>query len=381
MRALILAALLLLPLPALSQDGQEVDPIALASVLAENGHHERAAGVLAQVDPATPGLDLGRLATLRGVVALKLGDHALAARSLQEAIRLAPQSADTRNLSLLLAQARFSEGHFEAAVDALDEAAEVADAIPEAHLMRVQARWSLGQPELAWAAVKRGAQLHPAHSGLARQEVVILVELGLYETAAEAGRATLQRPEATSEDFVAIAEVLRRARRFEEARSLLERAHLRHPDDLPVTVMLARTCADLDMPLAAAKLYQQAAMRAPEHAVEAAETFRRAGWTESALRLNALVPDAKVRARQRLGLLIEQELFEEACALEPRLSRLGLLDDEPVKYAVAYALFKIQDYERAEARLRGIKDAEIFEQASELRRIILACQQQPEACR
>ena len=91
------------------------------------------------------------------------------------------------------------------------------------------------------------------------------------------------------------------------------------------------------------------------------------------MRLNERVFDQKAKIRQRLGLLIELERFEEAAALGPRLSRLGLLEEDAVVYGLAYALYQVGHYESAEIQLKKIRDPELFGKASELRRAMERC--------
>ena len=68
------------------------------------------------------------------------------------------------------------------------------------------------------------------------------------------------------------------------------------------------------------------------------------------LRANARILDQKVKLKQRVAILIDLERFEAVSALEPRLSRMELLDDnQELRYALAYALFQVGEHRRAEA--------------------------------
>ena len=72
--------------------------------------------------------------------------------------------------------------------------------------------------------------------------------------------------------------------------------------------------------------------------------------------------------------------WERAAALDARLSRLGALDDESLRYGLAYAHFETGDHTRAEDLLRGIEDARLFRQATSLREAIDRCRENPEQC-
>ena len=107
--------------------------------------------------------------------------------------------------------------------------------------------------------------------------------------------------------------------------------------------------------------------------MDAAELFKKGGRPVQALYLNADVPDQKAKVRQRLGLLVELERFEEAAALAPRLERLGLTDEDAVTYALAYALFQVGKFDSAERYLKQIRSPELFGNAMELRRSMERC--------
>ena len=59
----------------------------------------------------------------------------------------------------------------------------------------------------------------------------------------------------------------------------------------------------------------------------------------------------------------------------PKLSRLGLLSDENIRYALAYAYYKTGRFERAEEQLKPIQDPQLFESALQLRKAMAACRE------
>jgi hypothetical protein len=87
------------------------------------------------------------------------------------------------------------------------------------------------------------------------------------------------------------------------------------------------------------------------------------------------VSDQQAKFKQRLGLLIEQERFEEAAALEPRLSRLGLLEDQELVYGLAYSYFRVGKLRQAEGWLQRISAPDLFHKVVELRRVMAACRE------
>jgi len=378
----VIALLLLCLIPAAHAEPKEkgkVDHLALAALLLKDGHLDRAAGVLAELGPRPKleGAKLARFHTLSGVVAYRRRDHAAAVAQLGRALRA---GARGETLHLLLARSHFALGQLRPAIEALGRAGAGARRWPGAFLLEAQCHWRLGDRVRAWGALQRGSRLHPKNDELARQRVLLLVDMGLYRRAAEEGERFLARPGVTPGDFVAFAEALRRGRQVWRAILLLEQGGLRFPKGRGVLLQLARAYLDAGKPLAAGRLLHRAALADPRLLVEAAELYRRAGQLLQALHLNAQVPDQKPKVRQRLGLLIELERFEEAAALEPRLARLGLLDDQKIIYALAYAHYRAGDHGHAEAWLKRIREPGLFDRAAELRRAMAACAAQGWTC-
>jgi tetratricopeptide (TPR) repeat protein len=161
---------------------------------------------------------------------------------------------------------------------------------------------------------------------------------------------------------------------------VLEQAHLRFADSDLLLRQLARSYLDDGKPFVAAELLARAAYQNPAYRLEAAELYRRAGRLHTAMYYNEQATDQRGKIRQRLGILIELERFEEAASLGPRLSRLGLLVDENIVYALAYALFKTHRFEEAEQQLRRLTRPELFTRGAELRRAIEVCRKTALEC-
>ncbi len=370
----LLAVAALAAKPKARNPPEEPDLLALAALLFQDGHLDRAASVLADVDPGKPGLDVVRYHTLRGLIALQQGKAKDAAEQLEAAVAAGTPERPVQPLvNLFLAQARFSLGEYAPTLQALDAAGDAADAEWGLHLMRAQALWRLDRRSEAFEVLSAAERRFPEAHELSRQKVLLLVDLGLYREATLVGRQHLERTRAGVDDHVALAEALRQSRQPEAAAVFLEAARLRWPDDPRVVKQLARCWLDAGKPLAAAGLLERAALTDPGLAFEAAELFRRARQFTRALHMNGQVADQKQKIRQRLGLLIELERFEEAATLGPRLSRLGLMGDDAVRYAFAYACFKVDRFTEAERALEGITDEALFRQGVELRKAIASC--------
>jgi tetratricopeptide (TPR) repeat protein len=366
--------------PTLSQEesDEDLERLPLAALLVGDGNYERARQVLAAVDLEDPELDRVRYHTLNGLIALNLNELPMAVREFRSAI----DAGQTEPLIwLYMAQAYFGQQMYTETLAALEAAGEEATRLPSVFLMRAQAHWELDEYAEAWDIFNRGLALFPDRaSEFARRQVFLLVDQGLYQQAADQGRQFLETESATTQDAIAIGNALRQAGQLDEAAEILERVRLTAPENVTLARVLAHTYLAQDKPLAAAHLLRDAAVYDPELVGEAAELFRRAGWLMQALTLNSQIIDQTAKLKQRLAILIALKRYEQAAGMHQDLARVGLIEDEDIRYAVAYAYFKVGDFDRAEEQLSRLERSDLFRKATELRRVMSQCADEPWLC-
>ena len=375
----ILSTLLLLfvivtPLRAAEDKSSEVNYVDLASVLAGDGEYARAEAALAHIDPGTEAeddnVDWIKYHTVRGIVALNQEQLPLAIESFDAAI--AAGQADPL-IHLYRAQAFYGLERFEDVLSALSAAGDSVEALTSTWIMRAQAQWMLKHHQDALDTLAEAGRRFPENSQFERRQVFYLIELGLNAEAAEVGRHYLGRSEGKVEDYVAIGTALRRTRAYDGALGFLEKARLMFPGNGMVARALAQTWAEKGNPLAAAEILAQQAELEPELFPEAAELMRRAGHLSRALTLNARIADSAKKMKQRVGLLLAMRRYEEVASLEPALARARLLDDESLRYALAYAYYQGGKFDDAKRNLKALKQPELFRKATELRRLMQDC--------
>ena len=66
--------------------------------------------------------------------------------------------------------------------------------------------------------------------------------------------------------------------------------------------------------------------------------------------------------------------------MEIPLRRVGLMEDEDLRYALAYALFKTGDFDGAERHLAALTRPDLFRKAAELRSAIQDCAEDSWKC-
>lgn len=367
------------PLSAQSNDPEEaIDRLPLAALLIGDGNYDRARQVLAAVDTESDGFDAPRYHTLAGLVALNLKEYRLAVVEFRQAIA---SGQDAPVLYLYLAQAHFGAEDYASTLEALDDAGESATQIPSAFFIRAQALWSLGRLDEAWAVLNQARELFPDRArDFARRQVFLLVDQGLFQAALILARDLVVLSEGDISDALAVGNALINANQAPEAAVLLEEAMLRAPDDATVAKLLAQSYLVQGMPLAAAEVLRMGSYYNSDLLIEAAELFRQTGRLTEALTLNGQAIDQPKKLKQRLAILIGLERFNQAAAMIDDLERVQLLDEEDIRYALAYAFFKTGDFEAARSQLFFLESPENFRKATELRRVMSECEQQPWLC-
>lgn len=367
----VLALALALAAPAAhGKKNPEIDYLSVAEVLLRDGAVDRADAALAEVDPTAEGVDLARYHTVRGLIASQRNDLAAAAAAFEQALA----AGQTEPMVVIyLAQAYFAEEQWRRVVDTIARGGEAVLDVTAAWSMRAHAHWMLGERQPALDQLSRAADRFPANTTFTRRQVFYLIEVGLYQDAARVARAFLARGDVGADEYATVGSALRRARAFDEAKAILEAARLRFPGDQNLAKALAQVYLESGQMLAAAEIMNQVAMVDPAFLPEAAELYRRAGYPMQALALNARVPDSTKKLKQRIGILAELRRYEQIAGMAGALERAGLLDDEDVRYALAFAYFRGGDFERAERHLSALTRPELFRKATELRRIMAEC--------
>lgn len=347
------------------------DPVALAALLVREGQWEKAQAVLVGVNPKQPGIDVVRFHTLTGLVHLHEREGEAAVSAFTAALAAATEGREL--LELHLARAELLAGHADRCLSALDRSGTVGAGLTASWLLRAEAHKTLREWDLAFEALERGYARLPDQTELPRTQILFLIELGLTREARERAEALISRGSVTTADVLALSEALRRGGAHLEGQLLLEAALLQRGDDKDLLVASARAALQAGQGTSAGRFLERAAETHPDLYLEAAEAWRRSGDLDNALRVNAYVPDPVTKARQRLGLLLEAEAFERAVALEDRVLRLGLDQEDRVAFGLAYAWFRLGLPSEAERWLKGITDPALFARATELRGAMAAC--------
>lgn len=354
-----------------AEQEDKVNYLALAGLLIQDKSYDKAANVLAKINIADNALDKPRFYTLRGLTNLNTELYEEAVEDFNLAI-LSGQKE--KFIHLYLAQAYFYLHQYQLAITELDRSEELATENPATYLMRSQAYWEMGQHEDAWAALDQGQIKFKGNGVFARQKVFMLMELGLYQQAIETGNHYLQTFKAAALDYVAIGSSLLKAGKINDALKFLEKASLLFPENEKSRLALAHAYVSKKKLNVAADIMQAVAVKNDQYVTDASELYRRSGRNHKALSLAMYASDQKNKLKQRLAIYLQAGLIDNIKAMEDDLYRSGLLDNDDVIYAMAYALFRSGRFELAEDYLRKIKKGDTFKKAMSLRKAMTDCQ-------
>lgn len=362
---------------AAGDKAQQADFIELAAIMLKDGHHDRALLALQSVDLENKKTDLARFYTLQGLAYMGLSDLEAAKDSLQKAVKNGQKDPA---IFIYLAQTYFGLKNYQQAIAAINKAGDLVNKDAALISLKAESYWHLKETEAAINTLNEGQKIFPADFRFIKRKVFYFVELGLYQEAVRLGREYLTRSKATAPDYIALGNALRLSKEYQEALNILEIARLQFPQDEMVAKLLAHTYLDQGKLNSAAFILEQAALLNPSLQAESAEIYRRAGRFHKALTLNESIGDQKVKLKQRLSIFLALKQFERAANMESSLYRTGLLEDQDVRYALAYALFSSRRFPEATKHLDHLTNSELFRKGTELRRLMEVCKAEPWQC-
>ena len=371
----ILLLLLMLSLHVSGADkpksDDEIDYIAMAALLFKDGNINRAAEALNSVDTSKKDIDLIRYYTLKGLVATKQGKLKEANGYFQESIKAGQED---KSIYLYMAQNYFKLKAYNKTIEALNKASELVAQKPKLIALKAESFWRLKESEAALVTLKEGLKLHRDYYDFYKQRFYYFVALGLYQSALEDANIYMQKGSLDEKSTIALIVALRKAKEIDRAITLAEMANLRYTKSAEITVLLAHLYLDKSMVESAANLFDEASIEDSKYTKEAAELYRRAKDYTLSLYKNSQMLDTKEKYKQRIAIYLEYGDYERVIATHAALERSGLIENEDMRYALAYAYYMVGDYTASEAQLKKLRRADLFAKALELRKSMQKCQ-------
>ncbi len=374
---ILLTVLQLTLLAAEQGKNDEVDHVALAALLMKDGHYARAAETLNEADTTQEDFDFVLYYTIKGLIFTKQQLYKVANEQFYKAI----ESGQTEpTIYLYIAQNNFKLHDYQGTIDALDKAGDIAVAKSQLLALRAECHWKLEQHAEALDTLAETIRKFPDYVGVYKQRFNYFVELELYQSALEDAEIYLANEKPNAKTYLSFIGALRKSGAMQKATILAERGNLLFFDNAEMTVMLAHLYLDQQMIQSAANLFDQASIEDAKYTKEASEMLRRAREFTLSLYKNAQLNDTKEKYKQRIAIYLEFGEYERVVATASALERSGLLEDENIRYALAYAYYMTSDFEKSEAQLRELTRPDLFDKATELRKNMEKCQNNSWEC-
>lgn len=401
-------------------DVPDVDHLALASMMVYDGKFDRANAELDEARKADKDLDMSKYYTIRGVIAMRQENHAQAIGNLKKAVEAtkakvykAPEAAKEKRKHLFsvaseppkavetnviafdgekirkeelqklyshLSQESYKAERYLDTVAYLDLQGAIGRDEAAEYMLRADCYWKSGNKDAAVDILSKGAQAFGQDQSLLKQKFYYFTELGLYQEAIVSAKAYMKRAKPNAKEYMALAQMLLAGGQREEALGLLEETKMLFPQDAKVAMLLGHLYMKEGMEFTTANLFEQASYYEHAYVKEAAELHRRVGLTPHALYLNAQISDKVEKLKQQIAIYVDREEYEKIIGLIDALQRYKMLDDDNIRYAVAYAYYMAKDYEEAEKQLKMITDDELFSKATIIRKNIEKCQDNSMEC-
>jgi len=259
-------------------------------------------------------------------------------------------------------------------LEAISKVRDLADAKPSVIALEAECNWKLKNENEALVILKKGIDLFPKEWIFYKQRFNYLVSLHLYQAALNDAQVYLKNAKPNEKTVLSFISVLKESGDTDKAIELAETANLQYISSAKVTVLLAHLYMDKEMLVAAAELFDQASIEDRTYTKEAAEMMRRAHQFIIALYKNSQMLDMKEKLKQRVAIYIEFGAYERIIVSEKALKRSGLIEDETIRYALAYSYYMTYSFDKSEAQLKKLTRPDLFAKATELRKNMQKCE-------
>ncbi|HEY9190570.1 MAG TPA: hypothetical protein VIM88_06855 [Sulfurovum sp.] len=409
-------------LQAKEAEEQTIDHMEIATIMYYDGKYDKALEELQQAKDSQTKIEWDKYHNMRGLIFLKNENYASSIAAFKQAIIATKQKVyeppveegpkreylfslfsekkkaeepvvkkpvfdpeklrkdQIEEIYIYLSQAYYKAEEYINAVHALDAAGEKGRASASLFTLRAECYWKADQKASAIDALSRGAKLFPEDATLLKQKFYYFAELKLYQASIDAAKAYMKKIPANAEEYISLAQMLQSGGESEEAIKVLEEAKLKFPSSAKVHILLGHYYNQKDMPHVTADLFEKGSFYDANYLKEAAEMYRRNGELAHALYLNSMMTDREEKTKQKVAIYVGKGEFEKIIGLKDALDRYGLLQNDNMRYALAYAYYMVKDYESAEEHLKKIEDDELFSKATVIRKNIEKCRSNSLEC-
>ena len=409
---LTLSLLLLLPSSLLAQKQSEdmVDHLALATLMIYDARYDKAQEELALVNKKSPKFDAAKYYSVEAVFYSKQKETKEAIEAYNKAIKAtkikkfvapkieqkekylfsiasdahsekkeAPFDAQKKRqeklseLYMYVTQEYYKLKDYKNTVASLEAAQEKGKSRAGLFTLRAECYYKLKDYSQAIEALNEGIKRFPDDATLLKQKFYYFADLKLYQAAIDAAKVYMAKVGVSSAEYIALSQMLISANQIDSAIKLLEESKLKFPSDAKIGILLGHMYLKKGMKNTTAHLFEESSYYDKEYLKDAVEMNRRAGNNLHALYLNAQNIDKVEKLKQKIAIYLNAEEYRKIIGLQKALKRYKMLDDDNLRYALAYSYYMAGDYTNAENQLKFISDNELFSKATVIRKNIEKC--------
>ena len=370
MKNIFITLLLLVNLSyAKDKKTDEIDYVSLATLLLKDGNIVKASDALKNADTSKKEFDFVMYYTLNGLVFTKLNNYEDANKNFQLAL---DNGQNDKSLYLYMAQNSFKLKKYEDTIIYIKNSKELANN-ESIFALKAESEFRLAKVNDALETLSKALKLYPKHYQFNKQRFAYLVSFNLYQSAINDASIYLKNAPDDAKSALAFISALKKSGSLDSAIILGEKSNLIYSSNAKITVLLAQLYIDKGYIQAAAELYDEASYKDYKFTKESAELYRRSRSFVQALYKNSQILDTKEKFKQRVAIYLEYSNFENIVAMRDAIYRSGLIEDENMRYALAYSYYMIGEYEESESELKNITDSSLFTKAIELRKNMEKC--------
>ena len=417
----IILIFVMLAVPVYGQDAEEsaeIDHLALANLMVYDGRLDKAEAELSKVDKTRETFDAAKYYTIRGVLASKKENYekaienylmaldATKAKTFEaprvekkkkylfslgkgEAVKDEPapefdaekvKKEKLEKLHMQLSQAYYQLKDYTNTVKHLDLAGDRGKERAALFAIRAECYWKTEKPDDAIHALNRGLDLFAEDAMLLKQKYHYFAELGLYQAAIKNAKKYMTVIDAEANEYILLAQLLIEADQPDEAAKILELARGKFPGNGKIDMLLGHIYMEKDMNFTAARLFKEAAYDDKKYLKDAVEMYRRIKDFSYAIYLNTQMSDQVEKLKQKVAIYLDRGEFEKVIGLKDGLERYNLLDDDKLRYALAYSYYMAKDYPKAEMHVKKIQDNDLFAKGTVILKNIEKCRENSTEC-
>ncbi len=206
------------------------------------------------------------------------------------------------------------------------------------------------------------------------------LNMGLGHWAAEWALEQLAKDSQQASDFVTISEIFLKAQQTEDALKILELGRTKYIQSHEIELSLVSLYFQKNWLLSVDEAFLRASLVKPEYNYHLAELNRQLGRFERSQFFNLSIQDKTKRLKQKIATLVDQNRFGQIASLEPQIQRSELIEQDEIRYALAYSLVQAGEWNRPIEYVTTIQSKDLIEKAIQLRKTLEDCRDKGQSC-